>query len=73
MEIEGLLVDLDGTLYVGDEPLQGANEALDRLRTAGVEIRYVTNTIRKLRSAVRAKLGSLTKTDDAGTRNNAKS
>ncbi len=59
MEIEGLLIDLDGTLYVGDEPVEGAKEALDRLKTAGIEIRYVTNTTRKPRSAVRAKLGSL--------------
>lgn len=59
MEIEGLLVDLDGTLYIGDEPIQGASEALDRLRTAGIEIWYVTNTTRKPRSAVCAKLCSL--------------
>ena len=59
MEIEDLLVDLDGTLYIGDEPIQGASEALDRLRTAGIEIWYVTNTTRKPRSAVCAKLCSL--------------
>ena len=59
MEIEGLLVDLDGTLYVGDEPVQGASEALERLKTAGVEIRYVTNTTREPRSAVRDRLSSL--------------
>ena len=56
MEIEGLLVDLDGTLYVGDEPVEGAGEALDRLGAAGMEIRSVTNTTRKSRSAVHAGL-----------------
>lgn len=59
MDIEGLLVDLDGTLYVGDEPVAGAGEALDRLRNAGLGIRFVTNTTRKPRSAVYAQLVSL--------------
>ncbi len=59
MQIEGLLVDLDGTLYVGEEPVEGAKEALNRLRTAGMEIRFVTNTTRRPRSAVCAQLLSL--------------
>lgn len=59
MEIKGLLVDLDGTLYVGDEALDGAREALGRLRDAGLLIRYVTNTTRKPRRAVHAHLLSL--------------
>ncbi len=59
MEIDGLLVDLDGTLYVGEEPVEGAREALDRIRDAGIVIRYVTNTTRKPRSAVHRRLGAL--------------
>jgi HAD superfamily hydrolase (TIGR01458 family) len=39
-----LLCDLDGTLYVGDEPVPGAPEAVDRLRGAGIAMRFVTNT-----------------------------
>jgi HAD superfamily hydrolase (TIGR01458 family) len=47
MRVEGLLVDLDGTLYIGDEPVEGAREAIGRLRTSGLAIRFVTNTTRK--------------------------
>lgn len=59
MDIEGLLVDLDGTLYVGDDPIEGAREALVRLRAAGIGVRFVTNTTRKPRSAVHGRLDSL--------------
>jgi HAD superfamily hydrolase (TIGR01458 family) len=59
MRVEGLLVDLDGTLYVGDEPVEGAREAIDELKSFGFIIRYVTNTTRKPRRAVREHLCSL--------------
>jgi HAD superfamily hydrolase (TIGR01458 family) len=59
MRVGGLLVDLDGTLYVGDEPVEGAREALDKLKAGGFELRYVTNTTRKPRRAVREHLYSL--------------
>lgn len=59
MRLKGLLVDLDGTLYVGDEPVEGARSALERVHSAGLELRYVTNTTRKPRRAVREHLASL--------------
>lgn len=46
------MLDLDGTLYVGGEPLPGALEAVARLRAAGLVLRYVTNTTRRSRRAV---------------------
>src|SRR5215218_7699207 len=52
MRVRGLLVDLDGTLYVGDEPVEGAREAVGRLRASGIAVRYVTNTTRKPRRRV---------------------
>ncbi len=52
MRIKGLLLDLDGTLYVGEEPVPGAREAVERLKAAGLAIRYVTNTTRRPRRAV---------------------
>ena len=55
----GLLVDLDGTLYVGNEPVEGASEAVERLQASGLALRYVTNTTRKPRLAVREHLRSL--------------
>jgi HAD superfamily hydrolase (TIGR01458 family) len=59
MRVAGLLVDLDGTLYVGDEPLEGAREAIAKLKAGGLELRYVTNTTRKPRREVRVHLVSL--------------
>ncbi|CAA9445161.1 MAG: HAD-superfamily subfamily IIA hydrolase, hypothetical 2 [uncultured Rubrobacteraceae bacterium] len=46
------MLDLDGTLYVGGEPLPGALEAVARLKSAGLTLRYVTNTTRRPRRAV---------------------
>ena len=45
--ISGILLDLSGVLYVGDHPLEGAAESLNRLKDTGIPIRYVTNTSRK--------------------------
>jgi HAD superfamily hydrolase (TIGR01458 family) len=59
MRVGGLLVDLDGTLYVGDRPVEGAREALGKLKAGGLKLRYVTNTTRKPRREVREHLLSL--------------
>src|SRR5215212_2539128 len=59
MRLGGLLVDLDGTLYVGGEPVEGAAEAIKRLEASGVLLRYVTNTTRKPRREVWEHLRSL--------------
>lgn len=56
MNPKGFLVDLDGTLYVGDEPIQGAREAVSLLRDAGLKLLYVTNTTRNPRREVVARL-----------------
>jgi HAD superfamily hydrolase (TIGR01458 family) len=42
--LDALLVDLDGVLYVEDEPVEGAKEAVGRLRETGLALRFVTNT-----------------------------
>jgi HAD superfamily hydrolase (TIGR01458 family) len=42
--VEGLLIDIDGVLTVGWNPVAGAAEALARLRSDGVPFRLVTNT-----------------------------
>jgi HAD superfamily hydrolase (TIGR01458 family) len=39
-----VLIDLDGTVYVGTRPVDGAAAALARLRDRGVGVRFVTNT-----------------------------
>jgi HAD superfamily hydrolase (TIGR01458 family) len=52
MSIRGVMLDLDGTLYVGGEPLAGAREAIEALKASGFALRYVTNTTRMPRRAV---------------------
>lgn len=42
-EFDGLLVDLDGVVWVGREPVAGSAEALQSLIDAGMEIAFVTN------------------------------
>jgi HAD superfamily hydrolase (TIGR01458 family) len=54
-----LLLDIDGVLYVGDEPVLGAVAAVRRLRAAGRTLRFVTNTTSRSRAATLAKLARL--------------
>jgi HAD superfamily hydrolase (TIGR01458 family) len=57
--VRGLLVDLDGTLYLKDSPLPGAIDALARLRDAGIALRFVTNTSACLPAIIAAKVRSM--------------
>jgi HAD superfamily hydrolase (TIGR01458 family) len=57
--VRALLIDLDGVLYVEDEPIEGAMEAVARLRAAGLGLRFVTNTTARSRSHTLAKLDRL--------------
>jgi HAD superfamily hydrolase (TIGR01458 family) len=58
-DVGALLVDLDGVLYVGDEPVGGSQEAVTRLRRAGLGLRFVTNTTSHSRDQTLAKLQGL--------------
>jgi HAD superfamily hydrolase (TIGR01458 family) len=42
-----ILLDLDGTLYVGDKALPGAIASVAQLREAGIALRFITNTTTK--------------------------
>lgn len=53
---DAFLFDLDGVVYLGDEPLPHARESLSRLREAGKEIRFLTNDPRPTREEVVRKL-----------------
>ena len=39
-----VFIDLSGTLHVDSAPIAGAPAALDRLRAAGIPVRFVSNT-----------------------------
>ncbi|KAF9286006.1 hypothetical protein BGZ68_003313 [Mortierella alpina] len=42
--IRGVLIDVSGTIHVGDKVIPGAIQALDRLRASGIPFRFCTNT-----------------------------
>jgi HAD superfamily hydrolase (TIGR01458 family) len=48
----GVLLDIDGVLYVGDDPIEGAHEALTRLRELSAGVRLVTNTTSRSRRMI---------------------
>jgi HAD superfamily hydrolase (TIGR01458 family) len=48
--IKAVLIDLSGTLHVGNDVCGAAITALTRLRTAGVRIKFVTNTSKESKS-----------------------
>ncbi|CAN7983538.1 unnamed protein product, partial [Ixodes hexagonus] len=54
-----VLVDLSGTLHIEDTCIPGAVEALQRLRDAGLKIRFVTNTTKESRRCLHERLSSL--------------
>lgn len=56
---DAFLLDLDGVLYRGDEPVPGAAEAVERLRALGKGIAFVTNNASRTPSDVVAHLRSV--------------
>jgi HAD superfamily hydrolase (TIGR01458 family) len=59
LDIGGLLIDLDGTVYQGSELLPGASTAIERLREAELPLLFTTNTSRKSRRDILDFLGGL--------------
>ena len=57
--VAALLIDLDGVLYVEDERIPGAVQAVERLRERGLALRFVTNTTAHSRERTLEKLARL--------------
>ncbi|HOI57273.1 MULTISPECIES: TIGR01458 family HAD-type hydrolase [unclassified Methanoculleus] len=57
--IHAFLIDIDGVLYVGDRPIEGADRALRELDRRGIPYRFVSNTTRRSRASVARRLESL--------------
>jgi phospholysine phosphohistidine inorganic pyrophosphate phosphatase len=57
--VEGLLLDLSGVIYVQDEAVPGAAEALERFRSNGIPVRLVTNTTMRPRRSILERLERL--------------
>lgn len=54
--IRAILIDLSGTLHIGDKPTPNAVEALRRLRQARVPFRFCSNTSKESTNALRKRL-----------------
>lgn len=54
--IKGVLLDLAGVVYDGDHAIAGSIEAIERLRAAGIPLRFISNTTRSTKQAVIARL-----------------
>lgn len=57
--MRGVLLDLDGVVYLGDSPLPGAADVVDWLSGEGVPFRFLTNTSSRPRAAIVEKLSSM--------------
>jgi HAD superfamily hydrolase (TIGR01450 family) len=58
-DFDGLLIDLDGVVWIGREPVPGAPETLRALLDAGKRIVFVTNNPGKPPAAYAERLGSM--------------
>jgi len=57
--IEGVVVDLDGTVYRAGEPISGAVEAIERLRDQGIAVVFCSNNPTKTPDEYAARLTSM--------------
>jgi HAD superfamily hydrolase (TIGR01458 family) len=57
--MRGVLLDLDGVLYVGDEAVRGATDVVDWLADEGVPYRFLTNTSSRPRASIVSKLSGM--------------
>lgn len=57
--VRAVLIDLDGVLYEGEQPVPGARDAIDWLVARAIPHLFLTNTTSRSREAVLAKLQKL--------------
>jgi HAD superfamily hydrolase (TIGR01458 family) len=57
--IKGILFDLDGVLYVGQNAIEGAVEAVEKIRMRGIPCRFVTNTSTLSLSSLQQKINAM--------------
>lgn len=54
-----IMIDLDGTLYIGNQEIPGAKQVLQQLRNAGLQLRFLTNTTTKTHAQLVAQMRSM--------------
>lgn len=57
--LKGVLLDLGGVVYVGNEALPGAIESIDQLKFSGLAVRFITNVTRQSRRGLLEKLAGM--------------
>jgi HAD superfamily hydrolase (TIGR01450 family) len=56
---DGLVVDLDGVVWLAGEPIEGAAEAIAALRASGTRLLFLTNEPARSRAQVAARLAEI--------------
>jgi HAD superfamily hydrolase (TIGR01458 family) len=59
IRVQAFLIDLDGVLYVGKNPIPGVKECLKQMDDLGYIYRFVSNSTRRCRNSVAERLKSL--------------
>jgi HAD superfamily hydrolase (TIGR01458 family) len=57
--VKGFLIDIDGVLYTGKNPIKGAIETINLLVREGYQFRLVSNSTRKCRKTIAERLVSM--------------
>jgi len=57
--VKAFLIDLDGVLYMGKNPIPGVRECLERMEELGYNYRFVSNSTRRCRDSVAERLKDL--------------
>lgn len=58
-DVELFVFDLDGTVYIGDEEIEGSFEAINALRKMGKRICFFTNNSSRMHTDYIARLNNL--------------
>ena len=57
--VKGVLIDLDGVVYVGNQALPGSLDAIRRIREVHIPCKFITNTTRRPRRRIVSDLARL--------------
>jgi len=55
-KVDGLLIDLDGVVYISNQAIPGAAEAITRLKSKNIPMRFVTNTTTMSQNSLHKKM-----------------
>jgi ribonucleotide monophosphatase NagD (HAD superfamily) len=50
--VKGVLIDLDGIVYVGNQALPGSLNTISRIRESHIPFKFITNTTRRPRRRI---------------------